>query len=54
MLQSLLQVLHSEQLLGSLLAEMLIGEVGGEGRLSVLFAQADTIFQNAVANSCLI
>ena len=32
-LQSLLQVLHSEQLLGTLLAEMLIGEVRGEGRL---------------------
>ena len=30
MLQSLLQVLHSEQLLSSLLAEMLIGEVVGE------------------------
>ena len=33
MLQSFLQVLHSEQLLGSLLAEILIGEVRGEGRL---------------------
>ena len=32
-LQSFLQVLHSEQLLGSLLAEILIGEVRGEGRL---------------------
>ena len=32
-LRSFLQVLHSEQLLGSLLAEILIGEVRSEGRL---------------------
>ena len=32
-LQSFLQVLHSEQLLSSLLAEMLIGEVVGDGSL---------------------
>ena len=32
-LQSFLQVLHSEQLLSRLLAEMLIGEVCGESRL---------------------
>ena len=54
MLLSFLQVLHSEQLLGSLQAEMLTGEVRGEGRLSVLLAQEDTIFQTAVANICLI
>ena len=32
-LQSFLQVLHSEQLLSRLFAEMLIGKVRGEGRL---------------------
>ena len=32
-LRSFLQVLHSEQLLGSLFAEMLIGKVRGEGWL---------------------
>ena len=54
MLQSLLQVLHFEQLIGSLLAEILIGEVGGEGRPSYKFAQTAVILQTAVANICLI
>ena len=53
-LQSLLQVLHSEQLLSRLLAEMLIGEVRGEGRSSYKFAQNGVILQSAVANNCLI
>ena len=48
--QSLLQVLHSEQLMGSLLAEMLIGEVRGEGWTSIKFAQTAVILQSAVAN----
>ena len=54
MLQSYLQVLHSEQLLGSLLEEMLTGEVGGEDRPSIKFAQTAVILQTAVANICLI
>ena len=54
MLQSLLQVLHSEPLLGNLLAETLIGEVRGEGRPSYKFAQTAVILQTAVANICLI
>ena len=54
MRQSLLQVLHSEQLLGSLLAETLTGEVRGEGWPSYKFAQTAVILQTAVANICLI
>ena len=46
MLQSLLQVLHSEQLLGSLLEEMLIGEVGGEGRPCYKFASSKSLQSN--------
>ena len=54
MLQSFLQVLHSEQLLSSLLAETLTGEVRGEDWTSIKFAQTAVILQTAVANICLI
>ena len=40
--------------MGSLLTEMLTGEVRGKGWLSVLFAQTAVILQTAVANICLI